>query len=121
MFVNVLELRCLLDSSQPAVRPRHGLPYAQAHTDRFRSRRGKLWACPPRGRGLQAAGASTSPARAWMELGLRGRPAPGQGLASETPATATAASGAVDSRGFLLCLYLVGFLVSARPGAGGKH
>nr|XP_006987561.2 major facilitator superfamily domain-containing protein 9 isoform X1 [Peromyscus maniculatus bairdii] len=45
-----------------------------------------------------------------MELGLRGRPAPGQGLASETPATATAASGAVDSRGFLLCLYLVGFL-----------
>ncbi|XP_052600963.1 major facilitator superfamily domain-containing protein 9 [Peromyscus californicus insignis] len=45
-----------------------------------------------------------------MELGLRGRPASGQGLASETPATATAASGAVDSRGFLLCLYLVGFL-----------
>ncbi|XP_057607249.1 major facilitator superfamily domain-containing protein 9 [Chionomys nivalis] len=40
----------------------------------------------------------------------RGRGATGQGLALETSATATAASGAVGSRRFLLFLYLVGFL-----------
>lgn len=55
-----------------------------------------------------------------MALGLRGRGASGKGLASETPATATAPSGAAGSRRFLLCLYLVGFLVSALPGAGEK-
>lgn len=43
-----------------------------------------------------------------------GRGASGQGLALETSATATADSGAVGSRRFLLCLYLVGFLVSVR-------
>ncbi|KAL1771326.1 major facilitator superfamily domain-containing protein 9 [Sigmodon hispidus] len=45
-----------------------------------------------------------------MVLGLHWRSASRQGLAWETPATATAASGAVGSRGFLLCVYLVGFL-----------
>lgn len=46
-----------------------------------------------------------------MAPGLRGgRGASGQGLALETSAPATAASGAVGSRRFLLCLYLVGFL-----------
>lgn len=50
-------------------------------------------------------------------MGVRGRRASGQGLASESPAPAAATSSAVGSRRFLLCLYLVGFLVSARPGA----
>ncbi|XP_049990712.1 major facilitator superfamily domain-containing protein 9 [Alexandromys fortis] len=46
-----------------------------------------------------------------MALGLHGgHGASGQGLALETSATATAASGAVGSRRFLLFLYLVGFL-----------
>ncbi|XP_041511928.1 major facilitator superfamily domain-containing protein 9 [Microtus oregoni] len=46
-----------------------------------------------------------------MALGLHGgHGASGQGLALETSTTATAASGAVGSRRFLLCLYLVGFL-----------
>lgn len=61
------------------------------------------------------AGSSTPPARVRMALGLQGgHGASGQGLALETSATATAASGAVGSRRFLLFLYLVGFLVSAR-------
>ncbi|XP_027242546.1 major facilitator superfamily domain-containing protein 9 isoform X3 [Cricetulus griseus] len=47
-----------------------------------------------------------------MALGLRGRGASGKGLASETPATATAPSGAAGSRRFLLCLYLDLFGVS---------
>lgn len=56
-----------------------------------------------------------------MALGVRGRGALGQSLVSETPVTATASSSAVSSRRFLLWLYLVGFLVSARPGAGEKQ
>ncbi|XP_021085931.1 major facilitator superfamily domain-containing protein 9 isoform X2 [Mesocricetus auratus] len=47
-----------------------------------------------------------------MALGLRGRRASGKGLASETPATSTAASGAAGSRRFRLCLYLDLFAVS---------
>lgn len=55
-----------------------------------------------------------------MALGVRGRGASGQDLTSETPVTATASSSAVSSRRFLLWLYLVGFLVSARPWAREK-
>lgn len=99
---------------------RRDLPSAQAHTARFRHGRGQSWAWPRRGCGLQAARLSAPPARWGMALGVRGRGASGEGLPSETPVTATASSSAVSSRRFLLCLYLVGFLVSARPGAGGK-
>lgn len=56
-----------------------------------------------------------------MALGVPGHGASRQDLASETPVTATAPSSAVSSRRFLLWLYLVGFLVSARTGAGEKH
>ncbi|XP_055463634.1 major facilitator superfamily domain-containing protein 9 isoform X3 [Psammomys obesus] len=45
-----------------------------------------------------------------MAMGVRGRRASGQELASGSPAPAAAAPSAVGSRRFLLCLYLVGFL-----------
>ncbi|XP_029338317.1 major facilitator superfamily domain-containing protein 9 isoform X2 [Mus caroli] len=47
-----------------------------------------------------------------MALGVPGHAASGQGLASETPVTATAPSSAVSSRRFLLWLYLDLFGVS---------
>lgn len=72
------------------------------------------------GRGPQAARLSAPPADVGMALGVQGRGDSGQGLASETLVMASASSSAVSSRRFLLWLYLVGFLVSGRPGAGEK-
>lgn len=64
---------------------------------------------------------SAPPAGLGMALGVRERGTSGQGLASETLMMATASSSSLSSRRFLLWLYLVGFLVSARPGAREKQ